>query len=216
MKKLAALLFVLFTALPAIAVEGGSYVAFKAGWQKSVQKTQTGMIAPDEVKPNELMPFQERGKDGFAVQIAVGANLEAGLPVWFSTELELGFQRHNIGITIGDNAAELNLRVQILSFMVNGAVHFLDIYSPHNLFVGAGIGGGFSLAKVRRQDESVTADEGTSILLQATIGYDYRLLERSQFSSESLRVGLVGRYVFTEGFSQEHLAQAMVVLTYGF
>ena len=177
----------------------GVYFAFKIGWQGSLQQHE-GEVA-----------LVNDGGDGFGFNGAAGVRLDFGLPLWFSTDLELGFQRYSIPVLGGANDSS-----QILSFIGSGYAHFLDRHSAHNVFLGAGIGGGFASAKLTQPVPPRATLAGTSFLAQGTLGYDYIILERSRFSSEYLRAGVLGRFLYAEGFRQEQLAQVMLVVTYGF
>lgn len=182
----------------------GVYFNVKVGWQYSLA---------DSEQYGDLTRY---GKDGFSLNAAAGVRLDYDLPFWLSSEIELGFHRYRLGVLTPNSIED---RSQVLSFMGNVFIHPLDIHSPHNLFFGAGLGGGFASAKLTQegqQDDNKPTLSGVNFVAQASLGYSYRVLERSQFSSDYVSVGVMGRYFFADGFRQEHLGQALLVLTYGF
>lgn len=178
------------------------YFATKFGFQKSLLGTVN--VAEGDLR------FKHG--DGFAVTAAAGANLDFALPFWLSAEIELGVQRYELKeLQTGNKGFIRNLSV-----LWNVRLHPLDIYSLHQIFFGVGLGSSFVEARLA-QDQTQNAElSSINFLSQLGVGYDYKLIERSRFSTEYLRVGITARVLFAEGFHSERTAQILAAITYGF
>ena len=114
-----------------------------------------------------------------------------------------------------------NDRVQMISVLWNNLFHPFPMHSDHQIWAGLGLGGDFVRIELShsRQGEfglQKANSSGTNFLAVASLGYDYRILKRSQFLMKYLRLGFNARYLVSEGYRAERRTQFMMELSYGF
>ena len=201
----------------------GTYISTKLGWIASQNSDERFEVNANPGVLNEnRITLRRKGRNGFAVNAALGVRLDLGLPIWLRSEVEIGFERYEIAATISTTPArqERN-RSQMISFIWHSYVHPLDRSSPHQIFLGLGMGGAFARARLSQgqrqgRERGIATFNGNNFVLISSLGYDYRILERSRFSSEYLSLGITGRFLFAEGFRRELTTHVLAVLTYGF
>ena len=198
----------------------GTYISTKLGWIASQNSDERFEVNSDPGVLNEnRITLRRAGRNGFAVNAALGVRLDLNLPIWLRSEVEIGFERYEIisttsAFSTAPARRELN-RSQMISFVWHSYVHPLNRLSPHQIFLGLGMGGAFARARLS-QGRGIATFNGNNFVLISSLGYDYRILERSRFSSEYLSLGLTARFLFAEGFRRELTTHVLAVLTYGF
>ena len=161
-----------------------------------------------------LVLVERKADEGFSFNVAFGARLDLGLPVWLRSEMELGWQRYAVRHGLGGNAGGKG-DVRAFSFLWQNYFHPLDKHNPHQIWGGLGLGGSFVDTQLQN-GSGVAESGGVNFVAMLSGGYDYLILERSRFSSEYLLMGVSYRFIFAEGVRQELGSQVMVNLTYGF
>ena len=194
----------------ALAAEGDVFEGVYFG-------VRLGAIFPhsaDESFMSSNILVERKADDGFGFNVAFGARLDLGLPVWMRSEMELGWQRYAVRQGLDGNVGGKG-DVRAFSFLWQNYFHPLAKHNPHQIWGGLGLGGSFVDTKLQN-GSGVAESGGINFVAMLSGGYDYLILERSRFSGEYLLMGVSYRFVFAEGVRQELGSQVMVNLTYGF
>ena len=218
----------------------GIYFSLKAGFTKGYKREEA--FTENYVRENTIdgnrnfVPTRfytqttRQPKDGFGVHLAIGSRIDWNQPLWTRSELEIGFHRYAIHSHLNQirpsrNQREIHIsqsdRAQVISVLWNNLFHPLPMHSDHQIWAGFGLGGGFVRTDLSQSHESgfglrKATSRGANFIAGFSLGYDYRILERSQFSMEYLRLGFNARYLVSAGFRKERTSQLMVELSYGF
>ena len=217
----------------------GIYFSFKAGFVKGYKSedafTENYVRENYQENPN-FVPTRfytqvaRQPQNGFGAHWAIGSRIDWNQPLWTRSELEIGFHRYAIHSQLNQirpsrNQREIHIsendRAQMISVLWNNLFHPLPMHSAHQIWAGFGLGGGFVRTDLSQIHESgfglrQATTRGANFIAALSFGYDYRILERSQFSMEYLRLGFNARYLVSEGFRAERTSQLMVELSYGF